>query len=247
MADIIFGRRPVLEALKAGQPIEKILIQHETRGSTINTIYRAAKQRGIPVTQAGKERFRELANKGSTQGVIALVSPIPYVEVKDILEIAQRKNESPFILILDEIEDPHNLGALVRTGECAGIHGVIIPKHHAATMSQTVMKASAGAAAHVAVARVSNIAQSLEELKQYNVWIVGADAAGEKEYSQIDYKGPVGIVVGNEGKGIRRLVKERCDFLVRIPLFGKVESLNASVAGGLLLYEAARQRHLPAK
>lgn len=247
MADIIFGRRPVLEALKAGHPVEKILIQFGTQGTGISHIYKAAKQHGIPVTQAGKERFRELANEQPTQGVIALVGSKSYVEVEDILEIAKRRNEPPFVLILDEIEDPHNLGALIRTGECAAIHGVVIRKHHAATVNETVMKTSAGAAAHVAVARVSNIARTLDELKQKNLWIVGTDMSGEKTYFEVDYKGPIGIVIGSEGKGMRRLVKERCDFLVNIPLYGKVESLNASVAGGLLLYEVARQRNLSTK
>ncbi|MBI3004563.1 MAG: 23S rRNA (guanosine(2251)-2'-O)-methyltransferase RlmB [Ignavibacteriales bacterium] len=246
MADIIVGRRPVLEALKAGQPIEKILVQYGTHGGGIDSIYKAAKQVGIPITQAAKEKFREIAGDQLTQGVLALVSPIPYVEVEDILEIARKRNEAPFLLILDEIEDPHNVGALIRTGECAGIHGVVIPRHHAATVNETVMKTSAGAIAHVSVARVSNIVQTLEQLKQNNVWIVGADTSGEKVYFDVDYKGPIGIVVGNEGKGMRRLVKERCDFVVRIPLFGKIESLNASVAGGFVMYEVARQRHAQA-
>lgn len=243
MDDIIFGRRPVLEALKAGHPIEKILIQHGTQGSGISVIYKVAKQNGIPIAQASRGRFRELANEQSTQGVIALVAPKSYVEVEDILEIAKKRNEPPFVLILDEIEDPHNLGALIRTGECAAVHGVVIPKHHAATVNETVMKTSAGAAAHVAVARVSNVARTLDELKQKNLWIVGTDMSCENTYFEVDYKGPVGIVIGSEGKGMRRLVKERCDFLVKIPLYGNIESLNASVAGGLLLYEVARQRH----
>ena len=247
MADIIFGRRPVLEALKAGHPVEKILIQFGTQRSGISSIYKAAKQHGIPVTQAGRERFRELANEHPTQGVIALVSSKSYVEIDEILEIAKTKNESPFVLILDEIEDPHNLGALIRTAECAAIHGVVIPKHHSAAVNETVMKTSAGAAAHVAVARVSNIAQTVDELKQHNLWIVGADTSAKKTYFDVDYTGPIGIVIGSEGRGIRRLVKERCDFLVNIPLYGKVESLNASVAGGLLLFEVARQRNLSTK
>ncbi|MBI4429493.1 MAG: 23S rRNA (guanosine(2251)-2'-O)-methyltransferase RlmB [Ignavibacteriales bacterium] len=247
MADIIFGRRPVLEALKAGHPIEKILIQHGTHGSGIISIYKTAKQNGIPIAQASKQRFLDLVKDRVTQGVIALVGSVSYVGVEDILEISKRRNEPPFILILDEIEDPHNLGALIRTGECAGIHGVVIPKHHAAAISETVMKTSAGAAAHLAIARVPNVVQTLEELKRRNVWIVGTESGGEKLYSQVDYRMPVGVVVGSEGKGIRRLVKERCDFLVSIPLFGRTESLNASVAGGVILFEAARQRHQPAR
>jgi len=243
MAEKIVGRQPVLEALKAGQSIEKILVQHGTRGSAVDAIYRLAKQRGIPIMQSSKERFRELSGDEMTQGVIALVGATVYVEIDDILGVAKNRNEAPFILILDEIEDPHNLGALMRTAECAGVHGVVIPKHHSAPVSHAVAKVSAGATAHLSVARVTNIVRAIQELKGHDSWIVGADMSGGKSYFEVDYREPVAIVIGNEGKGIRRLVKEECDFLVRIPLYGKIGSLNASVAGGLLMFEAARQRH----
>lgn len=242
-SEIIFGRQPVLEALKSGAPIEKILIMFGAKGSTIDRIYALAKQRGIPVTQAAKQRFRELGEETVTQGVAAMIAAVAYVEVEDLLEIARRNNEPAFILVLDELEDPHNLGALIRTAECAGVHGVIVSKHHSATIGQTVAKTSAGASMHVPIARVSNIAQALDELKQHGVWILGTAMEGERTYYEADYSGPIAIVVGNEGRGIRRLVKEKCDFLVRIPLYGKIESLNASVAGALVMFEVVKARH----
>ena len=174
--------------------------------------------------------------------MLALVNDYRYVEIEDILALAQRKNEPPFLLVLDEIEDPHNLGALVRTAECAGVHGVIIPKHHAASVNQTVIKTSAGATSHMPIARVTNIAQTLDELKKENIWIVGTDMQAEKKYFEHDYRGAVAVVIGSESSGMRRLVKEKCDFLVSIPMHGKIESLNASVAGGLVLFEAAKLR-----
>ncbi len=244
MTDVIAGRQPVLEALKSDQPIEKVLVQHGAQGAAVNNIYKLAKQRGVPVVQASKERFLELAGDGVTQGVLALVGAKKYVELEDLLEISKKRNEPPFILILDEIEDPHNLGALIRTAEGAGIHGVVVPKHHSATVNQTVAKTSAGAISHIALARVSNIVQCIDELKRQGIWVVGTDSTAEKYYYQVDFTGPVAIVVGNEGKGIRRLVMEKCDFLATVPMYGKVESLNASVSGGIILFEAARQRRI---
>lgn len=250
---IIFGRQPVLEALKSGTPIEKILILFGVKGSAIEKIRSLAKQQDVPVTEANKQRFRELApsrfagsglaEDSTTQGVVAIVSSRASVELDDLLKIAKEKNEPPFLLILDELEDPQNVGALIRTAECAGVHGVILPKHHSAPLGQTIAKTSAGASLHMPIARVSNIAQTLEELKQHGLWIIGAAMEGDRLYYEADYKGPLAIVVGNEGRGIRRLVKEKCDFLVRIPLYGKIESLNASVAGALVMFEAARLRH----
>lgn len=242
-SEIIFGRQPVLEALKSGTPIEKILILFSTKGSAIDRIRTLAKQRGVPITEANKQRFRELAEDSTTQGVVAIVSSQASVELDDLLKIAKEKNEPPFLLILDELEDPHNVGALIRTAECAGVHGVIMAKHHSPSVGQTIAKTSAGASAHMPIAKVTNIAQTLEELKQSGIWIIGAAMEGDRLYYEADYKGPIAIVVGNEGRGIRRLVKEKCDFLVRIPLYGKIESLNASVAGALVLFEAARMRH----
>jgi 23S rRNA (guanosine2251-2'-O)-methyltransferase len=241
--ELIAGRQPVLEALRSGTPIEKIMVLFGVKGHAVDRIRALAKQRGIPVSEVNKQRFRELAEDATTQGVVAVVATKAYVEVDDILANATAKGEDPFLLILDEIEDPHNAGALIRTAECAGVHGVVIPKHHAASLGQTVAKTSAGASLHLPAAKVSNIAQTLDALKGKGVWIVGTDTEGDRSYDTVDYHGPVAIVVGNEGHGMRRLVKEKCDFLVRIPMHGKISSLNASVAGALLMYEVAKQRH----
>jgi 23S rRNA (guanosine2251-2'-O)-methyltransferase len=238
----IAGRQPVLEALKSRQPIEQILVLHGTTGPQIQQIKQFARDQRIPVKEADKERFQELAGNSLTQGVLAVVNEYSYVDVEDILALAQKKNEPPFLLVLDEIEDPHNLGALIRTAECAGVHGVIIPLHHAASVNQTVTKTSAGATAHMLIARVTNIAQTLDALKKENVWVIGTDMSGTKKYFEQDYRGAIAVVIGNEGSGMRRLVKEKCDFLVTIPMHGQIESLNASVAGGLVLFEASKAR-----
>jgi len=240
--ETLLGRKPVLEALRSRQPLEKVVIAFGTHGKAIDDIRRQARQNGVPVTEVDREKFRQIAGESSAQGVAAIGAIKTYVEVEDLLEIARQREEKPFLLILDEIEDPHNLGALIRTAECAGVHGVIIPRHHSASINETVAKTSAGASLHLPAARVANIVQTMEFLKENGVWFVGTDSAGEKLYSEMDYSGPIAIVVGNEGKGIRKLVKEKCDFLVRIPLRGKVESLNASVAGALVLFEAAKKR-----
>jgi 23S rRNA (guanosine2251-2'-O)-methyltransferase len=242
MSDLIAGKQPVFEALKSGQPIEKIFILHGIRGKHVEEISRLARKAGIPVKISDKERFVELAEGLQTQGIIAITGAYRYSSVREILAAAQKKNESPFILVLDEIEDPHNLGALIRSAECAGMHGIIIPLHNSASVNATVVKTSAGATAYIPVAKVTNIAQTLDELKETGIWIIGTDMDGQKIYSEHDYRGAVAIVVGNEGKGIRRLVKEKCDFLVRIPMHGKIESLNASVAGALIMFEAAKSR-----
>jgi len=243
MDNLIIGRQPVLEALKSRQPIERILILHGTSGSHIDQIKQLARKLAIPVKDSDKERFAELAGDTQAQGILAIIDSYRYVEVEEILAIAQEKSEPPFIMILDEIEDPHNLGALIRSAECAGVHGVIIPLHNAASVNSTVVKTSAGATAHLPIARVTNIAQTLDELKKAGVWIVGTEMkAGKLSYGN-EYRGALAIVVGNEGKGIRRLVKEKCDFLVKIPMHGKIESLNASVAGALVMFEAAKNRN----
>jgi 23S rRNA (guanosine2251-2'-O)-methyltransferase len=243
MDNLIVGRQPVLEALKSRQPIERILILHGTSGSHIDQAKQLARKLAIPVKETDKERFVELAGDTLTQGIIAIIDTYRYAEIEEILAIAQQKNEPPFILVLDEIEDPHNLGALIRSAECAGIHGIIIPLHNAASVNSTVAKTSAGATAHLPIARVTNIAQTLDELKKNGVWIVGADMESDKLYFEHDYRGPLAIVIGNEGKGLRRLVKEKCDFLVKIPMHGKIESLNASVAGALVMFEAVKSRN----
>lgn len=243
MGRIIAGRQPVLEALRAGTQIEKVALLMGVHGRVIDEIRSFAKQRGVPIVEAARQEFRELASDATTQGVVALVSSRQsYVPLEAILDGARNTNRSGFLLILDEIEDPHNLGALVRTAECAGVHGVILPKHHSASITSAVAKASAGAVEHMAITEVTNIVNTIEELKAQHFWIVGLDTGGEKLYTAVDYNTPVAIVVGNEGRGLRRLVKEHCDFLVRIPLHGKIASLNASVAGALVMFEVARQR-----
>lgn len=241
-ANIIAGRNPVIEALKAGTIIERIVILAGVKGGTIEKIRAMAKRDRVPCVEVGKQKFRELVSDATTQGVVAIVGTKEYVEVDDILKAAAERNEPPLVLILDEIEDPQNLGALIRTAECAGVHGVIIPKHHAAEVNSTVGKTSAGASEHLPVAQVVNVANTIEELKEKGLWVVGTDSGAVKLYTEADYAGPIAIVVGNEGKGIRHLVKEKCDFLVKIPLYGRIPSLNASVAGALIMYEAVRKR-----
>ena len=243
-ANIIAGRQPVLEALRGGTIIEKVVILSGVRGSAIERIKTIAKRNRIQCIEVGKQKFRDLVSDTTTQGVVAIVGTKRYVEVDDIIKTAQSRNQKPFILILDEIEDPHNLGALIRTAECAGVHGAVIPKHHAASVNQTVAKTSAGASEHLDVAKVTNVVATIDELKQKGVWIVGTDTTAEKLYTELDYSLPIALVIGNEGKGIRQLVKEKCDFIVKIPVFGKIKSLNASVAGAIIMYEATKHRKL---
>jgi len=242
MDNIIVGRQPVLEALKSRQPIERILILHGTMGSHIDQAKQLARKLAIPIKETDKESFAEIVGNTQAQGIIAIIDSYRYVEIEEILAVAQRKNEPPFILILDEIEDPHNLGALIRSAECAGVHGVIIPLHNAASINSTVVKTSAGATAHLPIARVTNIVQIIDYLKKAGIWVVGTEMESDKLYYEHDYSGALAIIIGNEGKGIRRLVKEKCDFLVKIPMHGKIESLNASVAGALVMFEAVKNR-----
>jgi 23S rRNA (guanosine2251-2'-O)-methyltransferase len=243
MNEMIAGRNPVIEALRSGSPIEKVVVLFGVRGSAIDRIRELARQNSVPLVEVNKQKFRELVNDTTTQGVVALVGTKEYVSVDALLNSAKERQEPPFLLVLDEIQDPQNLGAIIRTAECAGAHGVIVAKHHSATVNQTVARASAGASEQLPIAKVTNIATTLDELKTQGLWIVGADAGGDKLYYELDYKTPIAIVVGNEGEGIRRLVKEKCDFLVRIPLFGNIGSLNASVAAALVMYEVVRARN----
>jgi len=243
MPRTIVGRKPVIEALKAGTALETITLLAGIGGKPIEEIRRLAKERNVPLSEVNREAFRALARDQMTQGVVAtLRQQQRLVSIETILAVARQRSEQPFVLILDEIVDPHNVGALVRTAECAGVHGVIIPKHHAAPINATVVKASAGATEHLAIAEVTNIVNTIERLKKENLWIVGLDGNGDKLFDRVDYTPPIALVVGNEAKGIRRLVKEHCDFRVKIPLFGKIESLNASVAGAVAMYEVVRQR-----
>jgi 23S rRNA (guanosine2251-2'-O)-methyltransferase len=241
---ILYGRNPVIEALTAGVPIEKIIILFGVKGPVIDTIRTLARKKHVPCIEMDKQKFHDIAGDAVAQGVVALVSSKKYSDIEDLLAIARELKQKPFLLILDEIEDPQNLGAMIRTAECAGVHGVIIPKHHAASVNQTVSKASAGATEHMAITKVTNIAVTMDQLKEAGLWMVGTDMASGKSYDQIDYSMPVALVIGNEGSGMRRLVKEKCDFLVRIPMFGKIQSLNASVAAALVMYEVVRNRKI---
>jgi 23S rRNA (guanosine2251-2'-O)-methyltransferase len=210
----------------------------------IEDIRHAAERNNVPVSQASRQEFRELASDATTQGVVAIVRQSKtFVSLDEIVGTAEAKKEKPLILILDSIEDPQNLGALVRTAECAGVHGVVIPKHHAASVTSAVVKASAGATEHMAMAEVTNIVSTMDELKGRGFWTAGVAVEGDTPFTGFDYTTAAAIVIGNEGKGIRRLVREHCDRLVRIPMYGSLGSLNASVAGALVMYEAARQRH----
>jgi 23S rRNA (guanosine2251-2'-O)-methyltransferase len=244
MQGIIAGRKPVMEALRAGTNIEKIVFLLGVQGTVIEEIRRAAERSNVPVSQASRQEFRELASDATTQGVVAIVHDVKtFVGLDEIVRAAEAKDEKPLVLILDSIEDPQNLGALVRTAECTGVHGVVIPKHRAASVTSAVVKASAGATEHMAMAEVTNIVSTMDELKERGFWTAGVALEGDIPFTEFDYTTPAAIVVGNEGKGIRRLVREHCDRLVRIPMYGSLGSLNASVAGALVMYEAARQRH----
>ncbi|MCX7985194.1 MAG: 23S rRNA (guanosine(2251)-2'-O)-methyltransferase RlmB [Bacteroidetes bacterium] len=242
---IIVGRKPVLEALRANVHIKKLILLRTSTSKLMSDFRSLASARGIPVSEVNHDEFYAFIGNESkrAQGVAIVVEAFHYATVDAILQRARERDEKPFILVLDEIEDPQNLGALIRTAECAGAHGVVIPKHHAASVTPTVVKASAGASAHILIARVTNIVQTLEELKKYGVWIVGTAVESQTLYTAIDYSEAVALIIGNEGRGMRRLVREHCDFVVRIPVFGRVQSLNASVAGALLLYEVVRSRH----
>ena len=240
--DQIEGRNSVLELLESGKDINKIYVTRGEKHGSINKILAIAKERRIIIVEKDKRQMDEMAQEENCQGVIAIVPPFEYVEISDILDVAKEKNEDPFVLILDGIEDPHNLGSIIRTAETAGVHGVIIPKRRAASVNSTVNKTSAGAVEHMKIARVTNISDSIEELKQAGLWICGTDINAEKYYYNQDLTGPIGIVIGNEGKGISEKVKKNCDFNVKIPMKGKVTSLNASVSTGIIVYEAVKQR-----
>ena len=238
----IYGRNPVMEALKSEQTtINKLWVAKGEQKGSLGEILRLARERQIQIQQVDKAKLDKLFPGQNHQGVAASVAVCAYVDWQEMLDDAKAKGEAPLLVILDELEDPHNLGAILRSVDAAGAHGVIIPKRRAVPLTEGVAKASAGAVEHVKVARVSNIAQTIAELKKQGVWVAGATMGGVEMYRQ-DMTGPLAIVIGSEGKGISRLVSEKCDFLVSIPMQGKINSLNASVACGLLLYEAYRQR-----
>ena len=240
--DQVEGRNAVIELLESGRDINKIFILEGERHGSINKIIAMAKERKIVLTMINKAKLNQMAQTENNQGVIAIVPPFDYCEVEDILENAKQREEKPFILILDGIEDPHNLGSIIRTAETAGVHGIIIPKRRSASVNSTVSKVSAGAVEHMKIARVNNINETIRYLKENDVWICGTDMDAKKYYYQEDYKGPIAIVIGSEGFGMSRLVKENCDFLVKIPMKGKITSLNASVSAGIVIYEAVKQR-----
>lgn len=241
MENKIEGRNAVLEALRAGKPIDKLYVLDGCPDGPVRTIIREAKKGDTIINFVKKERLDQLSETGHHQGVIAMAASYEYATVEDILEKAREKGEAPFIFVLDNIEDPHNLGAMIRTANLAGAHGVIIPKRRAVGLTPTVARTSAGAINYTPVAKVTNLKQTMEQLKKEGMWFVCADMDGTPYY-QMDLKGPMGLVIGNEGEGVSRLIKETCDFVASIPMKGDINSLNASVAAGVLAFEIARQR-----
>lgn len=241
MENKIEGRNAVLEALRAGKPIDKLYVLDGCPDGPVRTIIREAKKGDTIINYVKKERLDQLSETGHHQGVIAMAASYEYATVEDILEKAREKGEAPFIFVLDNIEDPHNLGAMIRTANLAGAHGVIIPKRRAVGLTPTVARTSAGAINYTPVAKVTNLKQTMEQLKKEGMWFVCADMDGTVMYD-LDLKGPIGLVIGNEGEGVSRLMKENCDFVAGIPMKGDIDSLNASVAAGVLAYEIVRQR-----
>ena len=239
--NLILGKNPVIEALKADQPVDTVYISGS--GTVFSKIASMARNNGAVVKNVNDQKLRQMCGSAAHQGVIAVCACAEYATVEDILEKAEEKGHDPFIIICDEIEDPHNLGAIIRTAEAAGADGIIIPKRHCASISPTVYKTSAGAVSWLPIAKVSNLASAIDFLKENGVWIYGTDASGE-DYSETDFTGACAIVIGSEGFGMSRLIQKKCDFLVKLPMLGKITSLNASVAGGIFMYEVVRQRRI---
>ena len=242
MSAIIYGKNPVKEALEAGLPIQKIYLAAGGKQKRDQKIEQLASQRGIPVRFVDRKKIIELAGHEGTQGVVAISTEFGYSETDAVFQKADQRNEPPLIAILDEIQDPHNLGAIIRSAEAFGFHGIFIPKDRAVGLSDVVAKTSAGAISYMSIVRVTNLAREIDELKENGIWIAGADQDAKDSYYDTNLKGPLGIVIGSEGRGLRRLTREKCDFLVRIPMVGKMNSLNASVAAALLFAEARKQR-----
>ena len=243
MPEYIWGRNPVTETLQAGRRVKRILLAEGLRETpAIENIVREAQRQQIPVEMVARVRLDQLSRGAVHQGCIAQVEERKYVDIDDILEYAAERNEAPFLLILDAIQDVNNLGSLLRTAEAAGVHGVIIPEHRAAEVNATVVKTSAGATEHMLIAQETNITRSIESLKRQNIWVVGLAGEARMLYTQANLTGSLALVVGNEGKGLGRLVREHCDVLIKLPMYGHVNSLNAAVAGSIALYEALRQR-----
>lgn len=239
---MIIGKNPVMEALKSGRSVNKVLLSEQLNANVQGKLISLGKSAGTIVQKVPKNKLDRLSN-GNHQGVIAYVASYQYAEVEDLFLRASEREEDPFFIILDELEDPHNLGSILRTADATGVHGVIIPKRRSVGLTATVAKTAAGAMEHIPVARVTNIANTIDELKQRNVWVVGTEAEATEDYRKLDGTMPLALVIGNEGKGMSRLVRDKCDWTVNLPMSGKVSSLNASVACGLLLYEVFRKRH----
>ena len=246
MEDIIYGKNPVLEALEAGHEINKMLILDGSKDKNLQKIIEKAREKKIIVQFSERKFLDKLVEGENHQGVIAYVSPYRYFDLDEVLDIAKEKEEAPFLIICDEITDPHNLGSIIRTANAVGAHGVIVPKRRSAAINQTVVKTSCGAVEYVPVIRVTNIVQTINQLKEKGVWIIGTDM-GAPVYYDANLTGSIAIVIGNEGDGIGRLVKESCDLMVSLPMFGRVSSLNAAVAGSVVMYEVVRQRNVRKK
>lgn len=239
--DLVAGRNAVMEVLKGSRSVNRLLVANGSAEGSMREIIAVAKEKGINIQFYDRSKLDAMAPGIRHQGVLAQVPPVQYAELEDILQIARDRNEPPFIVLLDELEDPHNLGAILRTADAAGVHGVLIPKHRSCPLSATVAKTSAGAVEHVPVARIGNMVQTIKRLKKEGLWVAAADMDGT-DYYDTDLTGSLLLVIGSEGQGVGRLIKEQCDFVVRIPMVGKINSLNASVAGSILMYEAMKQR-----
>ena len=239
--NIIVGRNSVYESIKSGREIDSIFLAKGNHNKSMDKILSFARQKNIPIKQCDKKYLDKISNGNVHQGIAAVASLIRYVQIDDILELAKQKNQKPFIIIADRIQDPHNLGALIRTAECSGVHGIIIPNRRCANITETVNKVSCGASEYVLISRVNNISSAIEYLKSKGIWIYGADMDGDIWY-KANFNESIAIVIGSEGEGISRLVKQKCDFVVSLPLLGKITSLNASVSAGILMYEVVKQR-----
>ncbi len=242
-SEILYGRNPVIEALRSDITVNKLLIAQGDNSGSLKVILSLAREKQLVYQSVDKKKLDEICGHKNHQGVVMYISAGEYADVSDILDRAREKNEPPFILILDEIQDPHNLGAMIRTAEACGVHGIIIPKRRSVQLTGAVAKASAGALSHMLIARVSNLPTVIDELKKEGVWIAGTDTGGDTEFFKADYSGPIGIVIGSEGYGIGELVRKKCDYIITIPMVGKVSSLNASVAAGLVMYEVFKGRY----
>lgn len=240
--DLIEGRNAVIEALKSDRTIEQIMIANGDISGSINMIIALSKEKKVVIKHVDRRKLDQISQTGVHQGVIAQVTPYKYCDIDDIIKYAKEKNEDPFIILLDEIEDPHNLGSIIRTAEACGVHGIIIPKRRNVGLTPTVYKASAGAVEHIKIAKVTNVNNTIDELKRRGIWIYGADMEGQSYCYDVNFKGSIALIVGSEGKGILKLTKSKCDVLVKIPMVGEISSLNASVAGGILMYEILKQK-----